>query len=100
MNRIDQYAYDAKGNVTKHTYPDLNTDQYTYNSYSEVTQHTDANNNTSTYTYDGGSKASWSIKDPLNNLTTTDLYRQWPDADYCQMPTITRPAINTIARTG
>jgi RHS repeat-associated protein len=71
LNRIDQYAYDTKGNITKHTYPDLNTDQYTYNSYAEIMSHTDANNNTYTYTYDGGNKGELvGIKDPLNNLTT------------------------------
>jgi YD repeat-containing protein len=51
LNGVDQFAYDSKGNITKHTFADLNTDQYTYNSFAEVTQHTDANNHIYNYIY-------------------------------------------------
>jgi RHS repeat-associated protein len=69
LNRIDQYTYDSKGNVTTRAYPDLNTDKYTYNSFSEPLTHTDANNHTTTYGYDGNGNLT-SIQDPLNNRTT------------------------------
>jgi RHS repeat-associated protein len=69
LNRIDQYTYDSKGNITTHAYPDLNTDKYSYNSFSEPLTHTDANNHTTSYGYDANGNLT-SIQDPLSNRTT------------------------------
>jgi RHS repeat-associated protein len=69
LNRIDQYTYDSNGNVTNHTYPDLNSDQYTYNSFPEPLTHTDPNSHITSYVYDGNGNLT-STQDPLNNLTT------------------------------
>ena len=53
LNRITQAAYDSKGNVTKITYPDLNTTLYgTYNSFAEPATMTDELGRVTTYTYD------------------------------------------------
>ncbi len=69
LNRIDKYTYDSKGNITQHTYPDLNYDQYSYNSFAEVTQFTDANNHVYTYDYDSHGNLTVT-QDPMGNLTT------------------------------
>jgi RHS repeat-associated protein len=69
LNRISQDAYDAKGNVTKHTYPDLNTEQATYNSFAEPLTLTTPRGNTTTFTYDGSGNNT-KIQDPLSDVTT------------------------------
>jgi len=69
VNRISQYTYDSKGNITTYTYPDLSTNYYTYNTDSEPLTFTNENNYVTSYTYDGhGNNAV--IQDPLNNRTT------------------------------
>jgi len=44
VNRISQYTYDSKGNITTYTYPDINTNNYTYNTDSEPLTFTNENN--------------------------------------------------------
>jgi len=70
VNRVTLSAYDAKGNVTQVTRPDLKSDLYgTYNGFAEPASHTDPNGHTATYTYDGNGNLT-AVQDALNNLTT------------------------------
>ena len=45
LNRISQFTYDRKGNMTEETYPDGNISSVTYNSFSEPLTYIDENDN-------------------------------------------------------
>jgi RHS repeat-associated protein len=70
LDRISQYQYDTKGNLTGTIYPDGNSDGYgSYNSFAEPASYTDANSHTTHYTYDGHGNLTV-VQDALSNLTT------------------------------
>lgn len=69
LNRVSQDAYDAKGNVTTHTYPDLNQEVTTYNSFAEPMTVKNARGYTTSFTYDVKGNLT-GIEDAQHNLTT------------------------------
>ena len=93
VNRISQFTYDSKGNITEEIYPDLNTVKATYNSDAEPLETTNENGGVTSFTYDGDGNNTV-IEDPVlwlhhdhlhvagrfqpltdaNNHTTTYLY--------------------------
>jgi RHS repeat-associated protein len=70
LNRIAQFAYDSKGNITKEIYPDLTTTTFgTYNSFAEPSTVTDQLNNTTSFTYDSHGNMTV-LETPLDYVAT------------------------------
>ena len=60
------YIHDAKGNITKITYPDGGTEIYTYDNYNNKTSYTNPSGSITWYIYDGDGKNLLKIVRPLD----------------------------------